>query len=116
MLRFILVLMTFTCVATVIFACSSSATIDSDLFDKRCSVDSDCVLVDIPQDCCFGCGNLGINKKDLAKYQAEAARVRDECGSDNHCPGLDCFSGGSRCDKGTCAVCTGMIGPDGGCN
>ena len=43
-------------------SCSSTPTIDPSEFDNTCSADGDCVVVDLPQDCCFGCGNDAINK------------------------------------------------------
>ena len=86
-------------------ACSSSPkTIVATDYDQTCATAADCVLIDEGSSCCSACGNAAINKKDLARYQSDAAQRRSACAGVG-CPAIACAFSAAVCTAGKCASC-----------
>jgi hypothetical protein len=63
-----------------------------------CTVDADCTMTTLGDDCCDHCGNLAVNAASLA-------RLRDHCSKkDLRCPAIDCpfQPATAHCETSTC--------------
>ena len=99
--------------ASVFFACASKKSLDPSGFDRSCSVDMDCMLVE-PVDECSSCCTSAVAVRDTPAARAAVAEVDESCSSKSVCL-ADCDSAGAVCRSGTCEKATpwNTNGPEG---
>src|SRR5262249_47879886 len=100
----------------IVVACSVD-NVDARDFDQSCSTDADCVLVAellaSGTDCAIGCPQVGLNKKEKARYDAKLAEEREGCRSESL---PDCELRTPACSSGVCVAVDPTALADGGRN
>lgn len=90
--------------ASVVAACSGKASLDPSGFDRSCSVDTDCMLVEPVKDC-SSCCTSAVAVRDTPVVRESVAEVDDECGSKEVCF-ADCNGARAVCNNGKCETAT----------
>ena len=89
--------------AAVASACSSAApSLRLSDYERNCGANSDCVAVAVATECkCPLCDNVGINRVDLTKYNADRTKYLSEC-QGTPCGNTTCPTLTAYCSNGTC--------------
>jgi len=90
--------------ASVVAACSGKASLDPSGFDRSCSVDTDCMLVEPVEDC-HSCCTSAVAVRDTPGVREAVAEVDDECSSRAACF-VACDEARAVCNNGTCEIAT----------
>ncbi len=90
--------------ASVVAACSGKASLDPSGFDRSCSVDTDCILVEPVKDC-SSCCTSAVAVRDTMAVREAVAEVDDECASKEVCS-AGCDGARAVCNNGTCETAT----------
>ncbi|MEW5855131.1 MAG: hypothetical protein AB2A00_40520 [Myxococcota bacterium] len=84
-------------------------------YDRSCSADSDCVVIEEGDPCGCTCPNAAINGKDKARYDQDRAFVERMCNPLGPVCMADCIGGTAHCQSGSCAFrATDFGNPDAG--
>jgi hypothetical protein len=87
--------------ALLLAACVGDTSISLADFDTSCTVDADCVAVQVGDICGCDCGNAAINKDGLAAYMAELDDKHKSCHTGVFC---DCAVAIAKCTQGKCGL------------
>jgi hypothetical protein len=91
--------------AAVVSACGSAPpSLRLSDYERNCGASTDCVPVAVATQCkCPLCNNVGINRVDLTKYDADRTQYESQCRG-TACTNVTCPSVTAYCAAGTCQV------------